>query len=155
MVSRFIRPQEWQENTIGHQAEAILLRILARIGIQAHKASDFEDCRLTCDLWVCIEGKNFAIQLSVACEPSADKVYRTRQNGVIPIFLQLGTLQKADPACFDFDPKALNALMRDFTSQVKDFLATFKGSLLTPEQALERERKELRSRNREPVLSYR
>ena len=84
MVSRFVRPQEWTEDTIGHKAEKCLLRLLARLGVKADKGTDFEDLHFGADLWVRFRGQLIPVQLT--CESDRDrrglKVQKAEKYGV-------------------------------------------------------------------------
>ena len=137
---RFQSP--WQQNGIGHEAEQIVLRIAAYLGVAAVKASDFEDCILKCDLWLECQGCKVPIQLSVSEDEGvwAGKAYECRREGVIPVYVPFRCLQQADPKSECFEEFALEQVVKEIISQIRMFQQSFRGQLLTPAISIAKEK---------------
>lgn len=136
MVSRFVRPQEWTEDTIGHQAEKCLLRLLARLGITAEKGTDFEDLIYGSDLWIRFRGHQIPVQLT--CESGRNqlgkKVQKARKYGIALVRISFYDLTRAT----SYQTAAVRVI-DSLRQQLDDHLTNFGAPSLSREQCYRNE----------------
>lgn len=136
---------KFAKDEFGHQAEAVFLAILAKIGVDCRKADDFEDERRATDFWVSLGTRDIPIQFSINNDDAkwVEKLLRCRRFGVAPVYIPWSLLRLADPSSAEFSEKALKEVVRSVTLQVTSFqkdLQRHGRTLQTPQECRKAER---------------